>query len=259
MRRKPLAVMCLWLFLAPLCVCETAQSQLLPEVKPVQVAPAPRESYAFQVTSGVVTSIEGASITLQGYAVDITGHTRIEESTTGRRRNYIYAGPSLKIAGTFPTLFGVRVASDASGELTVTHADGSTTVVRRREQPHRKYILSDVLRAGYPGIGRHGGLDYTYRTKDLQIGDLIDMQLEVNFYDYPICEAIKIYRRPGGSVPPAPGEVERQKEKPLKRPMWHERANALQDWEEKGIPIPIYFLSSSEQLDRIAPAPRAKK
>ena len=74
----------------------------------------------------------------------------------------------------------------------------------------------------------------TYRLADVKIGDRVDIAcLELN--GELQCETICIHRRPGGRVPPCPDE------KPDTYLKWHERANAYQDFEEKGIPLPAKF------------------
>jgi len=55
-----------------------------------------------------------------------------------------------------------------------------------------------------------------------------------------------IYRRPGGRVPPAPDES------PDQAYRWHERMNADQDLEEKGIPLP----SKYAPVKRVPPTER---
>lgn len=66
-----------------------------------------------------------------------------------------------------------------------------------------------------------------------------------------------IWRRPGGRVPPPPGDpLALRKRGPTDPPLPYERANATQDWEEKGIPIPMRFLSPQERRERTAPPPR---
>ena len=105
----------------------------------------------------------------------------------------------------------------------------------------------------------NGSATTAYRISDLQVDDYVEMQLVKTFFEPPVCTAIRISRRSGGRVPPAPGEVEERERRPSNRPMWHERVNALQDWEEKGIPVPIRFLSTSERLEHVAPPPRLKQ
>jgi len=74
----------------------------------------------------------------------------------------------------------------------------------------------------------------TYRLSDVAVGDTIHICCpELN--GELRCETICIHRRPGGRVPPCPGE------KPDTYLKWHERANAYQDFEEKGIPLPARF------------------
>ena len=74
----------------------------------------------------------------------------------------------------------------------------------------------------------------SYRLSDVAVGDKIHIScLKLN--GVLRCETICIDRRPGGRVPPCPGE-----EANHPRP-WHEGCNAEQDFEEKGIPLPKKF------------------
>ncbi len=100
-----------------------------------------------------------------------------------------------------------------------------------------------------------------YKLSDVQLGDKVD--LEYSLIDgVAICDAIAILRRPGGRVPPGhypPNLVDPP----------HERAQAYQDLEEKGIPLPAkydptFHLRETQEImlrlqGRVAPMPREVK
>jgi hypothetical protein len=124
--------------------------------------------------------------------------------------------------------------------IVVAVAKDSITIVRYGDEHPRRLIACEELAAG--GFKRVGADSYTYRLADVQEGDNINIQCRW-VHGVEICDAICIRRRPGGRVPPAPGED------PTVMLPWHELTNAYQDREEKGIPLPW---GQSE----IAPAPR---
>ena len=97
----------------------------------------------------------------------------------------------------------------------------------------------------------------TYRLSDLKIGDVVSIETGINTdtkEEWTI--EIWLYRRPGGIIPPRPGEVRSDLNG------WHMRMQAEQDWEEKGIPIPAQFLSdgrapwTNPPYPPVAPLPR---
>jgi hypothetical protein len=112
--------------------------------------------------------------------------------------------------------------------------------------PKRSFVPSAILAKGdYP---RNRGLDFMYKIEDLKLGDRILIEYkQVNRVD--ICEAICIRRRPGGRVPAGhypPDTVSRP----------HEIAQAYQDFEEKGTPLPRYLIPlSPDVLRHQAPPP----
>lgn len=104
-----------------------------------------------------------------------------------------------------------------------------------------------------------------YRLIDVKIGDLVITKLREDGDD-DLCLTISIRRRPGGMVPPAPFEKADVQHK------YHIDANAYQEHEERGVPLPLrldenYQRAVSEQFareyiqnrkkrERIAPPPR---
>jgi hypothetical protein len=89
-----------------------------------------------------------------------------------------------------------------------------------------------------PGGDPNGdGKRMTYRLSDLKVGDVVDIETGVSRDGEEWTTEIKIVRRPGGKIPPVPGEGFPGLENT------HLRYQAEQDWEEKGIPIPKKYLN----------------
>jgi hypothetical protein len=120
-----------------------------------------------------------------------------------------------------------------------------------RELP-RTFRASETLASGgYREPDNQPVTDtYTYRLRDVKVGDGVMI-----YYDRveggDVCTAICIWARPGGLVPPAPGED------PAKPNRWHDSANESQANREKGLspsgrplqaPIPI---CKGLQLERL--------
>ena len=100
--------------------------------------------------------------------------------------------------------------------------------------PPKTFLLCDDLAGG--GWFEDAHSSNTYRIRDVKTGDRVDIEYNRrNGVD--ICQQIQIRRRPGGLVPPAPGE------KPNEFLKHHERMNADQDWEEFGIPYPPKYFN----------------
>lgn len=96
-------------------------------------------------------------------------------------------------------------------------------------QPPRKFTAVGPLAEG--GYLKDGVPKAQYRLSDVKVGDKVFFDW-VRFGQVYQVHYVGIYRRPGGRVPPSPGE------KPGEEKPWHEYAQALQDLEEKGIPLP---------------------
>jgi hypothetical protein len=119
---------------------------------------------------------------------------------------------------------------DAAGRV----AAEVTTVIPAR--PPIKIALSKTLMDGEAGMPA----PHSYGIKDVKVGDRVVIDLSRK-HGVTTCVAICIQRRSGGRVPPAPGE------RPGNPTPWHERCNAEQDFEEKGIPLPEKFKPGSEK------------
>jgi len=124
--------------------------------------------------------------------------------------------------------------SPSNGESfrgTVTELTRETITLHLVTGKLRLFPLGMVLKSGQYYEGEHPD---RYRLADVKVGDQVTIScLELN--GELRCETICIRRRPGGRVPPCPDE------KPDTYLKWHERANAYQDFEEKGIPLPAKF------------------
>ncbi len=114
---------------------------------------------------------------------------------------------------------------------TVTEVARDAITLKLPKGQTQRFPVGSCLASGgffpdqYPG---------SYRLCDVAVGDKVDMWcLELN--GVLRCETICIHRRPGGRVPPCPGERANHPSS------WHEDMNAQQDFEEKGIPIPKKF------------------
>jgi hypothetical protein len=143
-------------------------------------------------------------------------------------------------------------------ETSITLTDGVT---------QRTFNLSPALAAGRydrpwmydcPDPANGGAYGCQYRASDVRVGDRVATHYSrVAGVDIgvDICDDISILRRPGGRVPPMPGD------KPGHPLPFHEKMNMLQDFEEKGIPLPRRFrYNGTPPPEReLAPPPRAAK
>ncbi|MBA4064457.1 MAG: hypothetical protein C0501_12235 [Isosphaera sp.] len=96
----------------------------------------------------------------------------------------------------------------------------------------------------------------SYRLIDLKVGDIVLIDSGICPKGELYCMAIDIVRRPGGKIPPVPGQALEL----------HLRNQAQQDWEEKGIPIPARYLDhdgrcrlTNPPYPPVAPQPRPAK
>jgi hypothetical protein len=98
-------------------------------------------------------------------------------------------------------------------------------------QGEYRFAASDYIRTGI-GEPLHA---LAYRLIDLQRGDRVFVKYD-RVRGLDTCTTLAIQRRPGGRVPPNPGEPVNRRNR------YHDFANAKQDFEEKGIPIPQRFI-----------------
>lgn len=98
-------------------------------------------------------------------------------------------------------------------------------------QQSRILVFSEQLKNG-----RYHSTDaaYKFRVSDIQNGDIVWAKFDRK-NRVLICQYVCIWRRPSGRVP-------RSQQSPYEIVQFHERANAAQDFEMHGIPIPEKFL-----------------
>jgi hypothetical protein len=162
----------------------------------------------------VVTATDEASVTVRGFDLRYT--------STGRRNVRLVS------VGGGPFLLYTTIKEDRH-QLTVTLANGDVATFRREDMPAVRFTASPGLLDG----SRVFSAAHSYRPADVRVGDEVHLVFFTDpAGDEEVFWGMQIERRPGGRVPPAPGE------EPNARNPWHERANAYQDWEERGIPLP---------------------
>lgn len=208
----------------------------------------PQPKYPITDFEGVVTAVDDRSISVRGFGARVCCAAQSWSDETGYKR--ISLGPKMTVS--FPDReerYDKVVFTRES--LTLTSPDGKVTVLRRADEPTRRFPADAVLAAGAFHADELPG--NTYRLADVRVGDEVHIRMCRERHD-GLCYAISICRRPGGRVPPAPGEGPN----PLPHP-FHEMMNAEQDSEERGVPIPEKFLSRwqrEQRAARIAPPPR---
>lgn len=198
--------------------------------------------------AGHVTAITDESITIRGIESELRGSVGY---VTERGVVTFYGAPLTLITPT-QTVEGVKMACTGDG-YTITDAKGNETVIRERDQTPRTFKFSPQLAAGKP---QHLSACNNYRPVDVKVGDYVGTTFD-RLGGEEICSEIRIFRRPGGLVPPVPNDPgDRRGNK------YHERQNAENDWLDKGIPIPDRFLDASQleaRRAKIAPMPREAK
>lgn len=125
----------------------------------------------------------------------------------------------------------------------------SITIESGRGGQPRRFAVSDILASG--DFWRSVTPPSRYKLSDIRVGDQVNIDYD-RIDGRDICWAVGIRRRPGGKIPPGhyPADARYQP---------HEQAQALQDLEEKSIPLPEKYLSPEEREERaarIAPPPR---
>ncbi|MDB5309721.1 MAG: hypothetical protein JWO38_3923 [Gemmataceae bacterium] len=237
------------MFVCLFLVTETVSGQM-------PVAPPPRPAILFVQYWGKVTDVGRDFIEVQGLYIEITGqkgyeHRRKAEGGKNVSRQ-VFTGDAMTVKGPGRLLTATRVEIEADlNTITVTATDGTVSVLRRSKEPPRRFEVSDWLRGG--GFGPGVSASYSYRLADIRVGDEVDLHVGQYLPDAnppaQICTGICIQKRPGGRVPPAPGED------PMSGFKHHECMNAMQDWEEFGTPIPDKYHPRGPQAG-IAPPPK---
>jgi len=144
----------------------------------------------------------------------------------------------------------IVIAAGWSGSL-----GGTKKPNEGNDKPVRLLFAGTV--AGGDADGLFSG-DATYRLSDLKVGDRIIVETFVTAQGAHYCYQLSILRRPGGKIPPLPGD-------PFAGTKYehHLREQAAQEWEEKGIPIPAEYLPTdghapwtNPPYPPVAPEPR---
>jgi hypothetical protein len=223
-----------------------APAMLLPAISPaggdsdpwlMQVASSePQKGHTRGSCEGKVLSVTGGSIEVRSFGNILVGgavptkRDRQGETSIGNPITLYDLDLNTGIAREMMSGVMLRWARE---EFTLTTAFGQTTTIRRADLPPRKFRVSEALAAG-----RYGGQSESqaYRLTDVRVGDEVDLELE-RLDGVWECTSIRIRRRPGGRIPPSREATSIQ----FPELAWHERMNAEQDWEEKGIPVPNKF------------------
>ncbi|MBX9580115.1 MAG: hypothetical protein K2X87_07380 [Gemmataceae bacterium] len=217
------------------------------------VAPPPRECArpAGEVqlrrsgtVGGVVTAVDAGSVSIRGFDLRY-GDIRRQDLR-------------LVSVGGRPPILCTR-DEETRHRLTLTLPNGEVATFRRDDMPAVRFAASG---------GDPPSPAASYRPADVRVGDEVTLWLDRDAPD-GFFRGVQIERRPGGRVPPAPGED------PDSGYPWHEYANAMQDWEERGVPLPDKYdpvklrrmLAANREvvrryqakqaaLERLAPPPR---
>lgn len=192
-----------------------------PAVRAVVLRLTRRTSY-----DGVVTAVDAESITLRGWDLAVAGRTG-GWSDPYHREAIEWGNPLIvHVGGRVVVCSRLHQTRD---QVTLTLLDGDLLPVRHHDLPVRRFRVSRTLAGG--GFDPSAPPGATYRLSDVRVGDRAGVELRRDG-DEDVAHQIGIGRRPGGRVPPAPGQD------PDARNPHHERANAWQDFEERGIPLP---------------------
>lgn len=206
--------------------------------------------------SGRVMAIDATSVTVQGWTGSVPGGDALsneERRLAFANHHCLHRGAALVLFLPDDRVLPCRRVEFARETITVTDREGDVKVLRRSDEPHRKFTLSNSLARGDTGDSPMFQGNTAYRASDVRIGDEVQLDLS-GPREQKVCVRILIERRPGGRVPPAPQETVYEG-----RPHHHEFQNVLQDW-ESGSPIPEayrkYFAEVLPSPTPVAPEPR---
>jgi hypothetical protein len=195
----------------------------------------------------------GAAIAIWVYAPAwVRKNSPLRTADTGQRD--LVPDPSAPVV--FRPLHPEFVCRPAGGR--VIEITGTSITLHDRGTV-RTYALSESLIAGRwdrpwvydcPDPTHGGAYGYQYRASDVRVGDIIAISFS-RVEGVDICDDIAIGRRPGGRVPPMPGD------NPDAALPFHEKMNILQECEERGIPVPHPLpVRRKGPIREVAPAPR---
>ena len=233
----------------------SAATGLVAEVPARPTAPPPRPLWHLPGCWGRVLAVGPDEIVLQCLIVGMRNPGRVESDWTGTVVTHTGWPVDLWEPWSHRGRRNAVRFTRTRGGFTETDWWGRTRTVRRADEPPRRFWVGTELEDGKyrPWLGA----DYSYRLADVREGDEVRLRLDSGPHYSNLCVGISIVRRPGGIIPPAPGE----------NPGWdlphHERMQAYQDWEERGAPVPEKYMSSfyreraeQRQRERTAPPPR---
>lgn len=212
--------------------------------RPLQPDPEP-VVFEQLVYSGSVAAIDERTLAIRGYDGHIGfpgGRPRCKTAptadgkgtvTTGSHVAYFYdGGPMCQVARAVEL-----VRSEQTPDAWIlTPAGGEPVVLKLADQPVRRFVVRGPLAEGEYDPTQMAGS--TYRLADIRVGDRVSIK-GVRGFGVEFVEVVSIKRRPGASVPPAPGDLKRPP--PLNQPWYHEMMDAMQAFEEKGTPLPEGF------------------
>jgi len=191
-------------------------------------------------TAGLLMYFQGAQFTAAGSPVP----HRIGKRA-GPNGTTVAPAPHEKVKTAGPNDFkGGRVWG---GIVTVLGKDG-LWVKGLVDQPYapkrvRKELylpFSQCLRNGKFSSAVAGAAAQSYLPAHLQVGDIVILDFQRDD-GKDRCTSIMICKRPGGRVPPSPNFESDKFQAKLCGYRYHEYANAKQDLEERGIPLPERF------------------
>ena len=134
-----------------------------PVVQIVEVAPLPHLPWDYREFRGTVTAIERDSITVQGIAWEIGSvDARLNWVLDERQRKSVSTSISGKPfvlkrpGGPSADMMAIRVEGTLD-MVKVTAPDGNVTVIRRIDEPPKRFKVSDWLAVGglRPGVASH--------------------------------------------------------------------------------------------------------
>lgn len=180
--------------------------------------------------SGTVTAVSKTTISMRALDGISTRNGTWLDSKDGKR---LIAGNPVFVRIAHGPQSAARSVEFTRDGYIITPVDGDrVTVVREKQALRELHACEHLLQGKYASDSL---ASYSYLISDVRVGDFVALEYKV-VEDRFFIHAISIIRRPKGRVPPAPGEQEFPILKTYVR--HHERMNAEQDWEEKGIPIP---------------------
>lgn len=130
----------------------------------------------------------------------------------------------------------------------------------KKHDPKKPVQLSTL--GTKPGGNPDGeGEKLTHLASDLRVGDTVNIEVHFDKDGDEWTTEIRILRRPGGKIPPMANDPFVGTDS-----AFHLRAQAEQDWEEKGTPIPKKYLNpegrapwTNPPYPPVAPMPRLAK